>query len=506
MVKHGLLVGLLLLGTCGEVRAEITAYPRVPEDRQNPDFPSVRINGVPVDTVATDITVGYVHFAFSGTVTVEVTAREPIRTFDLSPHRYGIKATAKGNVLSFQLSQPRKLHLTVNALPRFFIFADPPEPNAPILGHAGVYNLYDYGISSSTSTVQTTEIQRAIDHVASQKGTLYVPPGIYLSGELTMKSNLTIYISPGAVLKGTAKLSDFPKGDFVGGQFLYFNDCRNVKLLGRGVVDGQGRKLRLSAGRSTRDDYKMKLVRSYKASDFIIEDIIFRDSGSWGIHPVESDKLRLTNIKLISNTKYDDPDFSLKLNTDGIDPDNCSNVVIENSLISCHDDAICVKIRSGAPRNSENIRCSGNVVWTGKSALKIDQVTAGYTARDVVFENNDIIHADRGITIRCYLGETIEQSKWINNHFEYICDDIKQMNMEIKIQDEGGKGHINNILIKDCIFERVAPMPSELKGLDSSHEINGITFDNLVIGGKKCTSLSDAQINTNEHVRGVIFK
>jgi hypothetical protein len=124
----------------------------------------------------------------------------------------------------------------------------------------------------------------------------------------------------------------------------------------------------------------------------------------------------------------------------------------------------------------------------------------------VVFESNEVIHADRGISIRCYWGETIESSKWINNHFEYIGDDTKQRNLEIKIQDEGGKGHINNILIKDCTFERIAPSQSDLKGLDSSHVIDGITFDNLVIAGKKCTSLSGAEIKANEHVRRVVFK
>ena len=150
----GLLVSLLLLGTCGEVGAAVIAYPRVPGDRLNSDFLSVKVNGIPVDTVTTDITVGYVHFAFSGTVTVEVTVRETIRTFDLSPHRYEINATVDGKVLSFQLSQPRKLHLKVNNLSRFFIFADAPETNPPKLGQTGVYSLEDYGVSSSLELVQ----------------------------------------------------------------------------------------------------------------------------------------------------------------------------------------------------------------------------------------------------------------------------------------------------------------------------------------------------------------
>ena len=50
----------------------------VPGDQPNLHFPSVRVNDIPIDTVSTDMKVGYAHFAFSGTVTVEVITREII--------------------------------------------------------------------------------------------------------------------------------------------------------------------------------------------------------------------------------------------------------------------------------------------------------------------------------------------------------------------------------------------------------------------------------------------
>ena len=54
------------------VQAEVVPYPRVPGDRSNPDFPSVKVDGVAVETVSTDMNVGYAHFAFSGEVGVAV--------------------------------------------------------------------------------------------------------------------------------------------------------------------------------------------------------------------------------------------------------------------------------------------------------------------------------------------------------------------------------------------------------------------------------------------------
>ena len=131
-VLSGAIVCLLQLAFAGQtVRAEVIPYPRADGHRANLDFLSLKVDGIPVDTVSTDMNVGYTHFAFSGTVVVEVTTKETIETFDLSPHRYEIQATAKGNVLSFRLSQPRKLHLKINGLRRFFIFADAPEVNPP---------------------------------------------------------------------------------------------------------------------------------------------------------------------------------------------------------------------------------------------------------------------------------------------------------------------------------------------------------------------------------------
>ncbi|MBL7188068.1 MAG: hypothetical protein ISS70_17235 [Phycisphaerae bacterium] len=502
-VLSGAIVCLLQLAFAGQiVRAEVIPYPRAAGERANLDFLSVKIDGIPVDTVSTDMNVGYAHFAFSGAVAVEVTTTEMIETFDLSPHRYGIQATAKGNVLSFRLFQPRKLHLKINGLRRFFIFADPPEVNPPRPGQAGVYDIRDYGVTSSLESVQTSKIQRAIDDVAAKKGVLYVQPGLYQSGELKMKSNLTLYLAAGAVVKGTAKVSDYPRGGF-GTQLIHLLDCENVRIAGRGVIDGRGRALRLATENSS--EGRLKLIRSFRAKNCVVEDVLLLDAGSWSIHLIESSDLRFTNTKLISNTILDDPAFAWEPNTDGFDPDNSSRVIIENGFVSCSDDAIAVKLRYGTLRDMDDVRFQNNVVWTVKSALKIGTEVVDRKMTNIVFENNEVIHADRGIVVYCYRGATIENPKWINNYFERIGDNTKEMNMEIKIQDDGGTGHLNNVFIKDNTFERFSRNPSRLGGLDGEHVLDGIVFDNLVIAGKKRTSLADAEITTNSFVRNVSF-
>src|SRR5688572_15155009 len=90
------LIGFLF-AVAATVSAEVTAYPPPPGDEANRDYPAVAVDGVAVSPVTTAMQVGYAHFAFTGKVTVKITAREPIKTFDLSPHRLGIKATVDGN-------------------------------------------------------------------------------------------------------------------------------------------------------------------------------------------------------------------------------------------------------------------------------------------------------------------------------------------------------------------------------------------------------------------------
>ncbi|MFC1718452.1 hypothetical protein ACFL6S_32655 [Candidatus Poribacteria bacterium] len=78
--------------------------------------------------------------------------------------------------------------------------------------------------------------------------------------------------------------------------------------------------------------------------------------------------------------------------------------------------------------------------------------------------------------------------------------------MEIKIQDDDGKGYLNNVLIKDNTFEHFSPNQSRLRGLDDEHVISGVAFDNLVIAGKRRMDLADSQIAANGYVENVSFK
>lgn len=68
---------------------------------------------------------------------------------------------------------------------------------------ATVYNVKTYGAAGSGNTLDTAAVQKAIDAAnGAGGGVVYFPAGKFLSGTITLKSNVTLYLSPGAVLLG----------------------------------------------------------------------------------------------------------------------------------------------------------------------------------------------------------------------------------------------------------------------------------------------------------------
>ena len=62
--------------------------------------------------------------------------------------------------------------------------------------------------------VKNTEIiQRAIDICAASGGRVIVSDGVYLTGRLTMRSNVELHIAAGATLLGSPDYADYPEAE-----------------------------------------------------------------------------------------------------------------------------------------------------------------------------------------------------------------------------------------------------------------------------------------------------
>ena len=112
---------------------------------------------------------------------------------------------------------------------------------------ATVCDVRDYGASGNGRAKDTQAIQKAIEACAQKAGVVYFSPGNYLTGAITLRSNITLHIEAGATLLGSPDAADYPMvpnpwrpETTTISALIYGDGVKNVTLTGLGTIDGQG--------------------------------------------------------------------------------------------------------------------------------------------------------------------------------------------------------------------------------------------------------------------------
>jgi hypothetical protein len=465
----------------------------------------------------------YARFITTGGAAMTITTPgHAITAASVSPLRENLQLNKNGQTLSFNIKHAGSYFVRVDDLEPLMIFADAPEAGEPPRpGDPRVVDLSTYLPPDRDPAAPVTAlIQQAIDNTAAladgQGGILFIPDGRYVAGQLKLKSNVFLYLSSGALLQSQTDFNpvDFPPQAQAGAQpdssFIYIGDARNVRIGGRGIIDGNGHAVRtLNPGAN------IKLLRTAGAADVLIEDVFFRDSARWSLHVLDSDRVALRNFKLVNDLRGSfDPQEGVHVavvtNTDGVDIDASADVLVEGSFIYTGDDAITPKVTNymNRQRPCHGIVARGNTLWTLKCALRVGD-EAFLDIHDVLFENNDIIRADRAIALRNGDGAHMRDIRVLNNRVEYIGGDYNERFFTFRIwllrPPESKPGLIDNVLIKDFYARQKAPQDSDMEGLDAAHRITGVTFDNIVIGGTRATGAADIPLAVRNFADTPIF-
>lgn len=116
----------------------------------------------------------------------------------------------------------------------------------------GFYNVVDYGAIGDGKAMDTQAIQKAID-VCHQNGggTVFFPSGVYLTGSIHLKSNITLYLDNGSTILASPDDADFDPYEELGFEndadretsYFHFShiwgeDVENIAILGLGTIDG----------------------------------------------------------------------------------------------------------------------------------------------------------------------------------------------------------------------------------------------------------------------------
>jgi hypothetical protein len=505
----------LALALAPAAPAGLVPYASTPGAKTSENF-RLTVDGQPV-LVERFGDVSYARFSFSGTVDLVVETGRPVTTHSISPKADKITGRVEGTRLAFSLSKPRGLVVKVDQAEKLLILADPVETDAPAPGQPGVRNLADYLEAGRDPAVPVTAaFQKALDETAAPQdgagGTLFVPNGLYVTAQLKLRSNVRLHLESGALVQAVADVSAeaFPPQAWkVDSSFLFASKAQNVKITGRGILDGNGREIR-----QLNPEAKFKLLRTAECSRVMIDGVMLRDSARWTAHFLASDDIVVRNLKILNDlqgpSKGGDKLEPFVSNTDGIDIDACHKVLVEDSFIYTTDDAFSTKVTGylKLKKPCTDIVLRNNVLWSLKCALRVGDETLDDLSQ-IVFENNETIRADRLLAIWCGDACRISDVRILDNRAEYIGGDANEriFYFRIRLKSPRSKpGLIDNVVIKDLVVDQPARQASTLEGFDEAHPISNVLFDNVVVGGKPVRNAGDLPLKfTNPFHRDVKF-
>jgi hypothetical protein len=295
-----------------------------------------------------------------------------------------------------------------------------------------------------------------------------VPAGRYLTGTLVIGDNTFLHLAAGAVLQAVPDPAyvqpDAGRQEHGGNgiahsfsRLVLFDRAENAGLIGAGALDASGLILRNQHGR------RIQVIDAHDCTNLTIEGVVLRNTGSWTLHLLHCDGVRVADVNIIADWRVS--------NSDGIDPDSCRNVTIERVFCYTGDDSIAIK----ATRNSDLLQSSYNivirdsVVMTRKTALKVGTETIADIS-NVLFENIDVIGSSRGLAIWARDGGTIANVCWRDirmDLYEYRGESRSGQPFYFMGETRRGASRVRNILVQDVVcsapwfslFEANTPWP-----------------------------------------------
>lgn len=318
----------------------------------------------------------------------------------------------------------------------------------PLLGQAKVWDVKALGADATGKVKATAIINKAVEDASKEGGgTIYFPAGEYLTASIELKSNITIDIESGAVIRFTDDFEDYLPMVQVRWEgvtmhsfrpLFYAHDASNLTIRGRGTIDGQGQKwwaehsrivrdIRANNGKNSsltpmqqawdaanpdgvpvepyyaasieRKFFRPPFIQFFQCSDIHIEGIRIVNSPFWTINPELCDNLTVRGVTI---------DNPLSPNTDGINPSSCSNVHISDCHISVGDD--CITIKSGRDADGrnwgkpcENITITNCTMLAGHGGVVIGSEMSG-GVRKVAISNCVFYGTDAGIRLKASRG------------------------------------------------------------------------------------------------------
>jgi polygalacturonase len=273
------------------------------------------------------------------------------------------------------------------------------------------YVITEFGAINDSMVLQTIVIQNTIDEASKQGGgVIVIPRGTFLSGALFFKPKTHLYLSEGAVLKGSDNISDYPimPSRMEGQNLDYYPALVNAygvngfTISGKGIIDGNGLKYWESFWQRRKENpnctnlevSRPRLLFIWNCDNVQVQDVKLHNAGFWTSHYYKCSNVKIMNLHIFS------PREPVKApSTDAIDIDACSDILIKGCYLSVNDDAIALKGGKGPWADADT--CNGE-----NTNILIENCEFGF-CHSALTCGSESIH-DKNVLMRnCHINEAM---------------------------------------------------------------------------------------------------
>ncbi|PHT87384.1 putative polygalacturonase [Capsicum annuum] len=251
---------------------------------------------------------------------------------------------------------------------------------------------------------------------------------------------------------------------------------------GNGTIDGQGQEWWTKFRQGQLKNTRPYLIEIMFSDHVQISNLILINSPSWNVHPVYSSFVVIKGLTILAPIKSP--------NTDGINPDSCSNTRIEDCFIVSGDDCIAVKsgwdeygIAFGMPTQHlivRNLTC----ISPDSAVIALGSEMSG-GIQNVRAENITAISSESGLRIKTSIGrgaymkdifvrgmtlQTMKYTFWMTGDYGSHPDDH---------YDPKALPVIQGLNFKDVVSKNVT-IAGKLVGVDGD-TFTGICMSNVAI-------------------------
>ena len=330
--------------------------------------------------------------------------------------------------------------------------------DVPDLPHYTLYILKDPVIAAPEKALWLVPGRHGkIDYTAEK--TLAFAPGVHYLPEDRLRpvSGHDIYLAPGAVLKCGLTCE---KGE-------------NIRIYGSGIFDGT--LIRRNPGENWKGRADDSFIHFFEGRNIVWDGPMIFNSPFWNMVPEGTHDMVIRHHKAIT----------WAVNSDGIQPRSCVNLLIEDCFFKCSDDSIAIKTRRDSGMHSHDITIRNIVTWNDAgSSLEIGHTSQGDLLENVNFENIEIVRTNGGFC-HIYLIDhsDVRNVRYENIYMEGNTFKAPEINFTISqnfYSTDDTRATIRHVYLKNLHVEDEF-CGIALRGYDEGHRIENVTLEGLYI-------------------------